>query len=136
MGEATIRKVCGSILGVIHMSTTASFREIVPPIILDENGDVQAFSSIESVTRYVEVVDVLNDEFSFYDSIGRVLKAQVLKGKVHLVPTSVLESDSVALRSRIIRVLSLLGVSEETSARASFSELARLLLERSQRKRG
>lgn len=41
--------------------------EIVPPIILDENGDVQAYPSVRAVIRHLEVVDVLNNEYTFHD---------------------------------------------------------------------
>jgi hypothetical protein len=61
--------------------------EIVPPIILDENGDVQAYPSVSAVIRHLEVVDVLNNEYTFHDSTGRVLEAKVHKGKASLVPT-------------------------------------------------
>jgi hypothetical protein len=108
--------------------------EVVPPIVLDENGDVQAFPSVDSVTSYVEALDVLNNEYAFYDSTGRVLEAQVRKGKVSLIPTTKSESDSAVLRDHIVRVLSLLGVSDEAAARLPFTELSRLLLEKSKRR--
>jgi len=109
---------------------------IIPPVIVDEHGDVEAYASAVAAIAAIEAVDVLNNEYSFYDSTGRVLDALVQKGKVNLIPTDKSEPDSVVLRSRIARVLSLLGVSQETSMRASFSELCDLLLEKSKRKRG
>lgn len=115
------------------MSTTESPLEIVPPIVLDENGDVQAFPSVEAVTHYVEAVDVLNNEFAFYDSTGRVLEAHVRKGKVSLIPTPKSDSDSAVLRGHIVRVLSLLGLPDEAVAGLPFTDLSRLLLEKSKR---
>jgi hypothetical protein len=47
--------------------------EIVPPVIVDENCDVQAYPSVARAVRAVEAVDVLNKEYAFYDSTGRVL---------------------------------------------------------------
>ena len=110
--------------------------QIIPPIVVDEHGDVEAYPSVSAATAAVEVVDVLNKEYAFYDSTGRVLEPHVHKGKVDLVPSDRLDSDSPVLRRRIAKVLSLLGVSDEISTRASFSELSRLLLERSKRKGG
>ena len=109
--------------------------EIVPPVIVDENGDVQPYPSVESAIRAVEAVDVLNKEYGSYDSTGRVLEAHVRKDQVSLVPTSKLEADSAVLRKRILRVLSLLGVAEEGLANTPFSDLARLLLEKFEKKK-
>ena len=109
--------------------------QVVPPIILDENGDVEAYPSVQAVIRHVEVVDILNGEYTFHDSTGRVLEAQVFKGKVKLVPTPRVEPDSSVLRERIVHVLSLLGVPEEASSGLPFTELSRLLFEKS-KKRG
>jgi len=104
--------------------------EIVPPIIVDEHGSVEPYASVDSVIRDIEVVDVLNNEYSFYDSTGRVLEARVQKGKVTLVPTSRLEPNSETLRGHIMQVLRLLGVPDEGLPNLPFSDLSRLLFER------
>jgi len=103
--------------------------EIVPPIIFNEGADVQAYPSVEAVIRDVEVVDILNGEYEFHDSTGRVLEARVHKGKVSLVPTSRVEADSETLRRYIIGMLRMHRVAEEGLSSQHFSELARLLLE-------
>lgn len=107
--------------------------QIVPPIVVDEHGDVEVYPSVVSAIAAVEAIDIENNEYAFYDSTGRVLEAQVRKGKVSLTPTVRLESDSVALRGHIVRVLSLLGVPDAMVAGLSFAELSRLLLEKSGR---
>jgi hypothetical protein len=108
--------------------------KIVPPIILNEDADVQAYPSLEAAIRQVEVVDILNEEYEFHDSAGRVLEARVHKGKVSLVPTSRVEADSETLRSYIIGILRMYSVPEEGLSTMPFSELARLLLERSMKR--
>ena len=105
--------------------------EIVPPIILDENGDVQAYPSVRAVIRHLEVVDVLNNEYTFHDSTGRVLEAKVHKGKVSLVPTQRLEPESENLRTDIIRVLRFHGVPEEGLSNLPLGKLVQLLAEKS-----
>src|ERR1017187_1738387 len=100
--------------------------EIVPPIILNEDADVQAYPSVEAVIRYVEVTDVLNNEYSFHDSTGRVLEARVHKGKSSLVPTSKVEPDSEMLRSYIVGFLRLRGVLEAGLLNAPRSEERRV----------
>ena len=105
--------------------------EMVPPIILNEDADVVAYPSVEALIRDVELVNVLNQEYEFHDSTGRVLDAHVHKGKVSLVPTSNVEADSETLRGHIIGMLRFHGVREEGLSTMRFDELARLLLARS-----
>lgn len=109
--------------------------KVVPPIVLDENGDVQAFATVEAVTRYVEIVDVLKNEYAFYDSTGRMLEPRVDKHKVILVPTLRLEAESPVVRRHVLQVLRSLGVKEDAFSSAPFSELARLLLEKTEKRR-
>jgi hypothetical protein len=106
---------------------------IAPPIILDENGDVQLYPSVGAVIRHLEAVDVLNNEYTFHDSTGRVLEAKVHKGKVSLVPTPTLEPESKSLRTNIVGVLRFHGMPEEGLSSLSFGELVQLLAEKSKR---
>jgi|SRR5690348_13988546 len=109
--------------------------QIVPPIILNEDADVQAYASVEAVIRQVEVIDILNQEYEFHDSTGRVLEARVHKNKISLIPTSRVEADSIVLRGYMLQVLSLGGVRKEGLSSAPFRDLARLLLERFDKKK-
>jgi hypothetical protein len=109
--------------------------EIVPPIILNEDADIVAYPSIEALVRDVELVDVLNGQYEFHDSTGRVLEARIDKQKIILTPTSKVEADSAELRGYIAQVLSLRGTVDGRLADASFGDLARLLLEKSAKHR-
>jgi hypothetical protein len=109
--------------------------EIAPPIILNEDADVVVYPSVEALIRHVELVDVLNKEYEFHDSTGRVLEARVHKKKVSLVPTSRVEADSPLLRGYMLQVLRMLGAQEERLSSAPFGDLARLLLEKFEEKR-
>ena len=109
--------------------------EIVPPVIVDENGDVQPYPSMVSAIRAIEAVDVANNAYAFYDSTGRVLEGHVQKGKVILVPTLRFESHSPVLRSRILKVLSLLGVAEQNLNNVPFRDLAHLFLRAHEKRR-
>lgn len=44
-----------------------------PPIIIDEHGDISFFRSVEAAARYIEPVDVHNNEYIVYDSTGYLL---------------------------------------------------------------
>lgn len=48
-----------------------------PPIIIDENGDLGFFKSITDAERYMEPIDVRNQEYVAYDSEGRRLDLRV-----------------------------------------------------------
>ncbi|GEM_PF-2603547 len=109
--------------------------EIVPPIILNEDADVIAYPSVEALIRDVELVDVLNQEYEFHDSTGRVLEARVDKKKVSLIPSSRVEADSAVLRGYMLQVLTLRGVQVESLSSAPFGDLVRLLLERKEKKK-
>jgi len=109
--------------------------QVMPPIILNEDADVVVYASVEALIRDVELVDVLNKEFEYHDSTGRVLEARVYKKKVSLVPTSRVEADSPVLRSYMLQVLRLAGVQVEALSSVPFGDLARILLETSGKKK-
>lgn len=45
-----------------------------PPIVIDENGDISFFSSVEAAARKIEPIDVRNNEYVGYDSKGFILR--------------------------------------------------------------
>ena len=45
-----------------------------PPIVVNENGDITIFATIEAAVRYLEPVDVRNHEYVAYDSAGFMLR--------------------------------------------------------------
>lgn len=52
-----------------------AFRESMrPPIIINEHGDISLFPSVEAAARYVEPVDVRNNEYIAFDSAGFLLQ--------------------------------------------------------------
>ncbi len=98
---------------------------VKPPIIVNEHGDapthryvdLTAYESVREVEGYVEAYDVLNDEYTVYDSDGRLLQATVPGGKV-TDPVRILCVDfeprhAAELRSLLVHSLANTGVSEE-----------------------
>lgn len=49
------------------------------PIIISDSGDVNIFETRQLAERYIEPIDVHNNEFSYYDSEGKILQAIVVK---------------------------------------------------------
>ncbi len=45
-----------------------------PPFIIDENGDISFFQSVEVAARKIEPIDVRHNEYVAYDSDGFLLR--------------------------------------------------------------
>lgn len=60
------------------------------PIVLDENGDVSLFATVEEAARYMEPIDVRNNEYVAYDSEGYRLK--LVPGAINVMITGRTES--------------------------------------------
>lgn len=50
------------------------------PVVIDENGDVSVFETVEFAQRALEPTDVINNEYVGYDSEGRLLRLEVPEG--------------------------------------------------------
>ena len=48
-------------------------KTVTPPFVIDENGDVSLYRSVEAAARALEPIDVKNGEYVAYDSEGFVL---------------------------------------------------------------
>ena len=51
------------------------------PIILDENGNLLFFRSIDIAERYMEPEDIKNNEYIAYDGEGRLLKLELAENE-------------------------------------------------------
>jgi hypothetical protein len=52
---------------------------MIPPIIVEEYGNLMFFRSAAYAERYLEPIDVKNEEYKAYDGIGRRLTLGVAK---------------------------------------------------------
>lgn len=73
-----------------------------PPIILDENGDILMYASVEDACHKLEAIDVLDGAYMLFDSEGFRLDAEV--SGYDVVGMSVVsdepQRDDLALRLR------------------------------------
>jgi hypothetical protein len=105
-----------------------------PPIIVDAKGDLLVFDSVETMLTYLEAIDVRNQEYTAYDSEGRLLQLGVAKTRVffgllegHEVVS--LESEEATpshaseLRACVSDFLIRVGVDRAWVAQASQSQL-------------
>lgn len=52
---------------------------IYPIKIVEKNGDVTTYQSLEEAERAVEAIDVIAGEYQAFDSSGKKLKLEVVK---------------------------------------------------------
>lgn len=94
------------------------------PIFLDNFGDVLVFDSIRSAERYIEPIDVANNEYVGYDGEGRLLQLAVIKKRQVSIESAESEpKHSDELRRTLVRFLLRLGESEGWLSNASLQDL-------------
>jgi hypothetical protein len=80
----------------------------VPPIVTDDNGDIEFHSSVEAAERDMEAIDVLDGVYDVFDSMGRRLSVGASEGLVQiwLDPDAMPEPEELEgrLREYIARV--------------------------------
>jgi hypothetical protein len=102
-----------------------------PPIIVDNKGDVSIFDSVERAQRYLEPIDVRNDEYVIYDREGTLLRGIIVKHflaeRVKLEPAS--EPGVATTRLRQVLVDFLVRVGTHTEKKLEQLSLEGLLAE-------
>jgi hypothetical protein len=110
------------------------------PIILDEKGDLSVYDSLEKLLKYVEPIDVRNQEYIVYDSEGRFLQlgtatTRILFGLLEGPEVVTFETEEPTpaqaseLRACISDFLTRVCVDKEWVARASLAELVKKALD-------
>jgi hypothetical protein len=52
---------------------------VKPPFIVYEHGDIIFFDTLEAMGGYVEAIDVINNEYEFFDATGNEIIAKPIK---------------------------------------------------------
>jgi hypothetical protein len=100
------------------------------PIFINEMGDISVFDSVEDAERYLEPIDVANNEYVGYDSEGRLLQLTVTDAnRVSIRSSEPIPKHAVELRESLIWFLSYVGVSERWLSSAPLRELVERMLE-------
>jgi hypothetical protein len=101
------------------------------PIIVDDNGDINAFDTIDSAEKYLEPYDVDREDCAVYDGDGQRLRLRLesrpFHHRVRLTPSGE-PPHAEALRERLTRFLVAIGESRESFASGSLSELIATLV--------
>jgi hypothetical protein len=104
-----------------------------PPILIDGQGDIEVFTTIDEAQRAVEWIDAENGTVVGYDSEGRLLRAvevprRFLTSKVRLEAAEVQPCHEAHVRMLLIRLLKSLdcqGISETDSLDVLFAKVLR-----------
>lgn len=56
----------------------------VPPVFIDDHGDVSVFRNVADAASWIEPIDVQNREYASYDSLGRLLDLVTDGRSVHI----------------------------------------------------
>jgi hypothetical protein len=99
-----------------------------PPIIANNKGDVLIFDSVEKAERYLEPIDIRNDEDVIYDREGRLLRGAIvghfLGEHVRLEPASEAGSAVRPLHDVLVDFLAQVGARiQKPLDRCSLQEL-------------
>jgi hypothetical protein len=100
------------------------------PIILNNFGDVLVFDSVEKAVRYIEPIDVSNNEYTGYDGEGRLLQLSVLNDTRIVIGLAENEPNHKdELYNVLIDFLARIGIAQEWLKQASLEDLVMKSLE-------
>jgi hypothetical protein len=85
---------------------------MIEPIIVDENGDITIFDSVLDATLKLEAIDVINGEYTLYDSAGNVLcaTAESIDSPVQITTGPDMPSAPHVLRTILVDLIRRVGV--------------------------
>lgn len=99
------------------------------PIVVDNMGDVTAFRTLEEAADYIEPIDVTDNQYSGYDSKGRLLAIRVAQGKVVFADGETAPTHAEQLTAALRRHLAACSVATNWIEQASLQELISKRLE-------
>ena len=99
------------------------------PIIVDEHGAATIFESVKDAERYLEAVDVENNEYIAYDSEGRLLRLIPTTPRITIRGAEQSPTHSPELRTLLTNLLGYTGVPASSLREATLQELVEKALE-------
>jgi hypothetical protein len=93
------------------------------PIVVDEHGSVLFFKSVKDAEKYLEPIDVRNNEYIAYDSEGRLLQLIATTPQITIKDGELRPLHAEALHQLLIQFFLRLGISEDHLKLASLQEL-------------
>ena len=96
---------------------------IKPPVIVDEHGSAMVFESIDDAERYLEPIDIRNQEYVAYDSEGRLLRLIASDFQVTVEAVDLEPQHSSRVRELLVGLLEYTGVESSVLQGKSLQEL-------------
>ena len=96
---------------------------IRPPIIVDESGDTFILEPVESAERYLEPIDVEDNIFVAFDSVGRLLRLLPTTPRVTIEAAEEVPNHTEQVRALLIELLKNCRSTEPNLSRLTLSEL-------------
>lgn len=93
------------------------------PIIVVESGDILFFRSLSIAERYLEPVDVRNNEYVAYDSEGRLLRLVLSEHTVKIELEEEEPTNADKLKEALLAFFTEVGFATDLLLQASLEEL-------------
>jgi hypothetical protein len=101
--------------------------EMVPPIVIDEHGDIRIYPTVAIACQALEAIDVTNNEFEAFDSDGRALVLLAHENRVFMEVPPNSHPNPAELERRLRRYINALGADRMGVASLHRSPLAVML---------
>jgi hypothetical protein len=95
------------------------------PIIVVESGDILFFTSLIIAERYLEPIDVRNNEYTAYDSEGRLLCLIPCENTVKIELAEEKPTHADKLKEALLDFFTEVGFATDLLSQASLEELIR-----------
>jgi hypothetical protein len=93
------------------------------PIIVNEHGNVMFFESVEAAERYLEPIDVENDEYVAYDGEGRLLRLVATSPRITIEDAEAAPAHAHVLRHLLLQFFPAIGIPQHQLETDSLHEL-------------
>jgi len=96
---------------------------IKPPVIVDETGPIYVFESVEDAEMYLEPIDVENNRYIAFDSVGRLLRLIPTTPRITIEAAEEVPNHAERLRELLIQFLKDCRVTDSNLSNLSLHEL-------------
>jgi hypothetical protein len=96
---------------------------IEPPVIVDEKGPIYIFESVETAERYLEPIDVEENRYVAFDSVGRLLRIIPTTPVVTIEAAEELSNHAARVRELLIKLLQDCGSTDPKLSNLTLPEL-------------
>ena len=96
---------------------------IEPPVIVDETGPIYVFESVEAAELGLEPIDVVDNRYLAFDSVGRLLRLIPTTPRITIEAAEEVPNHAERLRELLIKFLKDCRVTDSNLSDLSLPEL-------------